>query len=119
MWQALTTPVGTDSALSRLAVLYLLLFALGFAGSVLVANDRLVREGAGPATRDAIRRAAARGVGVFGAGLFFFGVRVLQINPFGFGMPLWLALCAIAALCWLAAALAAVRRATRKDATAT
>ncbi len=39
MWQALTTPVGTDSALSRLAVLYLLLFALGFAGSM-VRNSR-------------------------------------------------------------------------------
>ena len=119
MWQALTTPVGTDSALSRLAVLYLLLFALGFAGSVLVANDRLVREGAGPATREAIRRAAAWGVGVFGAGLFFFGVRVLQINPFGFGMPLWLVLCALAALLWIAAALAAARRAARTDAAAT
>ncbi len=116
MWQALTTPAGTDTALSRLALLYLLLFALGFAGSVLVANDRLVRAGAGPAAREAIQRAANWGVGVFGAGLFFFGVRVLQINPFGFGMPLWLVLCAMAALCWLVVALAAVRRATRLDA---
>jgi hypothetical protein len=30
------------------------------------------------------------GLWVFGAGLFFLGVRVIQINPLSFGEPKWL-----------------------------
>ena len=35
---------------------------------------------------------------VFGIGLFFFGIRVLQINPFGFGMRIWLWMSFLAAV---------------------
>ena len=35
---------------------------------------------------------------VFGTGLFFFGIRALQINPFTFGVPFWLWLSILLAL---------------------
>jgi hypothetical protein len=37
-----------------------------------------------------MRHWASIGLSVFGAGLFFFGVRVLQVNPLSFGEPKWL-----------------------------
>ena len=38
----------------------------------------------------AIKHWASIGPWVFGAGLFFFGTRAMQINPLSFGAPKWL-----------------------------
>jgi hypothetical protein len=47
-------------------------------------------------TRRMVRRNARIALWIFGAGLFFFGVRALGINPFSFGAPIWLWLCLLA-----------------------
>ena len=98
MWDALTTPVGAADVFSPLADLFLVVFCLGFFGSIVLYNGGARKLGAHPMIRRTLRRYAGWGIAIFGAGLFFFGVRALQINPFTFGMPLWLWLCAAAAI---------------------
>lgn len=98
MWDALSTPAGVADVFSPLADIFLAVFCLGFIASILLYNGGARRAASHPMTRRALRRAAGWGIAIFGAGLFFFGVRALQINPFGFGMPLWLWLCALAAV---------------------
>ena|SRR5690242_12238256 len=98
MWDALTTPAGVADVFSPLADIFLAVFCVGFIVSILLYNGGARRVASHPMTRRALRRAGGWGIGIFGAGLFFFGVRALQINPFGFGMPLWLWLCTLAAI---------------------
>ncbi|MCC6315572.1 MAG: hypothetical protein IT337_16360 [Thermomicrobiales bacterium] len=49
-----------------------------------------------PARRRMIRRLSEIAAMIFGSGLFFFGIRALQIDPLSLGAPIWLWLCLIA-----------------------
>jgi hypothetical protein len=90
LWTWLSTPPGTSDVLDPFGTLCLLLFAPGFVLSAFLSGpgaDRLARNSIQLA---GIRYWATIGLWVFGAGLFFFGVRLLQINPLAFGAPIWL-----------------------------
>ncbi len=90
LWTWLSTPPGKDEVLDLFGVFCLLLFAPGFVISAYLAGpgaDRLAKD---PVQLAGIRYCASIGLWVFGAGLFFFGARVMQINPLSFGEPKWL-----------------------------
>ena len=97
-WDYMTTVPGTNEVFGPLAVVFLIVFSLGFVVSVFLYNDGAKRYTDHPIKRRAVRRGSGIAMIVFGAGLFFFGIRVLQINPFTFGMRLWLWLSLLALL---------------------
>jgi hypothetical protein len=102
-WDYLTTRPEGGQVFGPFAILYLILFTLGFLVSLFLYNDgarRYVRHGV---KLRAIRRGAGIALVVFGTGLFFFAIRVLQIDPFTFGMRLWLYLSLLAVVGMLAA----------------
>jgi len=90
LWTWLRTPPGKDEVLDLFGVFCLLLLVPGFVVSAYLAGagaDRLAKD---PVQLTGIRHWASIGLWLFGAGIFFFGVRVLQINPLSFGEPIWL-----------------------------
>jgi hypothetical protein len=89
-WDYLTTVPQTDEVFGPFAVIFLVLFGIGFLGSVFFYNDGGRRYISHPLKRRTIRRGSGIAMVVFGIGLFFFGIRVLQINPLNFGMRIWL-----------------------------
>jgi hypothetical protein len=102
MWEALTTPVGAADVFSPLADVFLAVICLGFIVAIVLYNGGARKVAPHPMIRRTLRRYAGWGIAIFGAGLFFFGVRALQINPFTFGMPIWLWLCGLAAVVLIA-----------------
>ena len=97
-WDYLTTVPGTDEVFGPFAVIYLVVFGVGFLGSVFLYNDGARHYTKNALKRRVIKRGAAIAMTVFGVGLFFFAIRILQINPFTFGMRLWLWLSLLAVL---------------------
>jgi len=90
IWTWLSTPPAKGEVLDALGVFSLLLFGPGFVVSAYLAGpsaDRLAKD---PVQLAGIRNWASIGLWVFGAGLFFFGARVIQINPLSFGESKWL-----------------------------
>jgi hypothetical protein len=90
LWTWLSTPPAKGEVLDALGVFSILLFAPGFVVSAYFAGS-----GAGRLAKDAVQVAGIRycasiGLWVFGAGPFFFGARIMQINPLSFGEPKWL-----------------------------
>jgi hypothetical protein len=95
-WDALTrTPAAAD-VFAWPAMVFFVVFAIGFVAAAYLANQGSRRFASHPAHRRAIQHLAGLAVYVFGAGLFFFGVRALNINPFSFGSPIWLWLSVLA-----------------------
>ncbi len=95
-WDYLTTVPETTEVFGPFAIVYLILFGVGFLAAVYLYNDGARRYGTNGVQRHAIQRASAIAMAVFGVGLFFFGIRILQISPFNFGMRIWLWLCLVA-----------------------
>jgi uncharacterized membrane protein len=89
-WDYLTTVPETTEVFGPFAIIYLIIFGFGFLASIYIYNDGARRYGTNAVQRRAMQRGSAIAMAVFGAGLFFFGMRILQINPFGFGMRIWL-----------------------------
>ncbi len=90
LWTWLSTPPAKGAVLDPVGVFSLLLFAPGFVVSAYLSGpgaDRLAKDRVQLA---GIRYCASLGLWVFGAGLFFFGTRAMQINPLSFGEPKWL-----------------------------
>lgn len=90
LWTWLSTPPAKGEVLDALGLFSFLLFAPGF-----VVSAYLRGPGAGRLAKDPVQLAGVRywasiGQWVFGAGLFFFGARVIQINPLSFAEPKWL-----------------------------
>jgi hypothetical protein len=90
LWAWLGTPPGKDEVLDLFGVLCLFFFVPGFIISAYIAGPGADRVATDPVQLAGIRYCASIGLCVFGAGLFFFAARVLQINPLSFGEPKWL-----------------------------
>jgi len=104
-WDYLTTVPDTDDVFSPFFVVFLILFGVGFLVSIGLYNNLGNRFTAHPLTRRALLRFSGIAMTVFGVGLFFCGIELLQINPLSFGMRLWLwltflALVAMAGYFW-------------------
>jgi len=89
-WIWLSTPPAMGEVIDAFGLFSLLLFAPGFMISAYLAGPGAGRIANDPVQLTGIRYCASIGLWVFGTGLFFFGVRVLQINPLSFGEPKWL-----------------------------
>jgi hypothetical protein len=90
LWTWLSTPPGKNEVIDLFGALFLLLFAPGFALSAYLTGPGAARLAKNSIQFAGIRYWATIGLWVFGAGLFFFGIRALQINPLSFGAPIWL-----------------------------
>src|SRR4029434_7456509 len=90
LWTWLSTPPGKNEVLDLFGTLCVLLFAPGFVLSAYLTGPGADRWAKDPIQFVGLRYWATIGLWVFGAGLFFIGVRVLQINPLSFGAPIWL-----------------------------
>ena len=89
-WIWFNTPPGKGDVLDPFGLFCLVLFVPGFVISAYLARpgaDRLARD---PIQLIGFRHCATMGLWVFGAGLVFFGVRAMQLNPLSFGEPKWL-----------------------------
>ena len=112
-WDYLTTVPGEDEIFGPLSILFALVFAAGFVAASFYAS----RPWAPPLGQKFRKRFVARSAMILawitGIGLFFFLIRVLQINPLSFGMRIWLwltLLALIVALGWIASRAGAARR---------
>jgi hypothetical protein len=90
-WIWLTTPPETAGVHDWFGASYLVVFGLGFVVSAYLSGPGAESISADPLALAGARQWAAVGVGFFGVGLFFFGVRALQINPVSLGAPFWMA----------------------------
>lgn len=117
-WDYLTSVPGEGEIFGPLSILFAIVFALGFIASSFYAS----RPWAPPFGQRFRKRFVARSAMILawitGIGLFFFLIRVLQINPLNFGMRLWLWLTLLAlvvAIGWIASRARAARRAATNE----
>ncbi|MBA3643555.1 MAG: hypothetical protein H0W59_05755 [Chloroflexia bacterium] len=89
-WEYLTTLPEPEEVFDPFGIACLVIFGLGFLVAIVLYNDGGRRFIEHPVHRRLLRKVGGIGTILFGLGLFFFGVRALQINPFTFGLPLWL-----------------------------
>ena len=97
-WDSLTSTAGTDEVFNPFGITFLVLFGVGFLVSLFLYNDGARRYTEHSLKRRVLRRGASIASTVFGIGLFFFGIRALQIDPLGLGMRLWLWLSLLAVI---------------------
>jgi hypothetical protein len=102
LWTALFSPPPPEDVVGPFWLLYLLVFAAGFGLSIVAEGDGLVRVLPHPDVRRVLAGYAPMSAALFGSGLFFFGVRTLQIDPLRFAAPIWLVLSLIAVTIYLA-----------------
>lgn len=95
-WDYLRTVPGPNEVFGPFSIAYLILFIAGFAGSIVVYNNWAKQWFKDPILHRMARKWAGIAIVIFGLGLFFFLIRWLQINPFGFGRRYWLWLTLVA-----------------------
>ncbi len=95
-WDYLTTTPGSNEVFGPFAIGYLIIFLIGFVISFVAYAGWLEKSIKQPVIRRMIHTWAGWSLALFSVGIFFFLIRVLQINPFTFGMRIWLFLCLIA-----------------------
>ena len=102
-WDYLTTTPGSNEVFGPFAIGYLIIFLAGFIISFVAYAGWADKRVKHPVIRRMSHRWAGWALGLFSTGLFFFVIRILQINPFTFGQRIWLLLCllALAAFCAL------------------
>ncbi len=89
-WDYLTTMPGSNEVFGAFAIGFLAIFLTGFVVSFVAYAgwaDRFVKSAL---WRRMIRRWSGWALALFSTGLFFFVIRILQINPFTFGQRIWL-----------------------------
>jgi hypothetical protein len=89
-WDYLTTTPGPNEVFGPFAIGFLILFGTTFLVSLVLysgGGKRLIPD---PILRRMARKWSSIGLAVTGFGLFFFLIRILQINPFNFQMRIWL-----------------------------
>ncbi|MCC7022831.1 MAG: hypothetical protein IT338_08385 [Thermomicrobiales bacterium] len=112
IWSWLLTPPALAGVVDPFAIVYAVVFVAGFVLSAYAAGPggAMLRARIGRSLD--IDRWAKTGMGIFGAGLVFLGARLLQINPMGFGAPIWM----VGATLVLLVALIRLRRSWRAGA---
>lgn len=94
--QALLQPPPPERVVTLPVAAFALFCLAGFVAAVLLTRP----DAAGVAARygepAVVRRRANVFSWLFGAGLFFLGVRLLQVNPLAFAAPIWLLACLVA-----------------------
>jgi hypothetical protein len=89
-WDYLSTVPGPNEVFGPLAILYLVVFVAGFIVSLAIYNNQGKKLFPNPIMFRLVRRWAGWTSVIFGAGIFFFLIRAIQINPFTFAMRFWM-----------------------------
>jgi hypothetical protein len=89
-WDYLSTVPGPNEVFGPLAILYLIVFVAGFIVSLAIYNNQGKKLFPNPIMFRLVRRWAGWTSVIFGAGIFFFLIRAIQINPFTFAMRFWM-----------------------------
>ena len=89
-WDYLKTVPGPNEVFGPLAIVYLVFFCAGFVFALLIYNNQAKQLFANPPMFRLFRRWSGWALSVFAAGLFFFLIRALQINPFTLAMRFWM-----------------------------
>lgn len=99
-WDYMKTVPGPDEVFGPFSIAYLILFIVGFVAAIVVYNGWAKQRFHDAVVHRMARKWAGIAIVIFGLGLFFFLIRWLQINPFGFARRywLWLSLLALVAL---------------------
>lgn len=99
-WDYLTTQPASDDVLDGFTIVYAALMLLGFVVAAYLHYRPWTKPFGALFRRRSVLKATTIAMWVFGVGLFFFLIRLLQINPFSFGEPIWmwLSLLAVVAL---------------------
>jgi len=109
IWDWLTSPAAASDAVNPLSGVYVVVFLVGFVVTAWkLRGEALLVGGANPGDERALP-CAQIGLWIFGAGLVFFLVRVLQIEPLMLGAPLWM-VAAVVALIFAGWRCASMRR---------
>lgn len=113
-WDYLTSAPVAGEIFGPFSALFLLLFAGGFIAAAYLYYRPWTKPVGDYIRRKTVRKASSIALWVFGTGLFFFLIRLLQINPFTFGERIWIYLCFLAFA--IMAILFAVRFKTAREA---
>jgi hypothetical protein len=98
LWSWLLTPPSLAKVIDPFAVAYGVVFIAGFVLSVYLAGPGGMALRARVNASIDLERWTKLGTAIFGAGLVFLGARLLQINPLGFGAPVWMVAATLALL---------------------
>lgn len=96
IWERLTTPPAAGDVLNPVSAVYLLVFLTGFLATAYWLREDRCPVADSDGKREQRRSCARIGLWVFGAGLVFFAVRALQIDPLWLGAPIWMVAAVIA-----------------------
>lgn len=91
LWTWLNTPPALDDVLDPFTLVYAVVFLTGFVVSAWLSGSGAARLGNDPVQTAGLLHWSNVGLWIFGPGMFFLGVRLLQINPLSFGEPIWMA----------------------------
>ncbi len=100
-WDYLTTPPASEDVLDAFTIIYLVVFLAGFIAAAYVYYRPWTKPFGRLFRRKVVKRACNIAMWVFGIGLFFFLIRLLQINPLSFGEPIWMWLSVVAVIVML------------------
>lgn len=95
-WDYMKTVPGPNEVFGTFSILYLVFFVAGFIISTVIYNGWAKKWFKDPIVHRMARKWAGIAIVIFGLGLFFFLIRWLQINPFGFARRYWLWLSLVA-----------------------
>ncbi len=114
-WDYLNHVPGADEIWGPYSTGFLIVFLLGFSFVTFLYNDGGRYLASEPIRRRYLRKYAGFLLIPLTLGLFFFGVRLLQIDPFTFGRRIWLYLSLLGLLGVLAYAAQDIGRHYRRD----
>lgn len=114
-WDYLNHWPGADEIWGPFSTAFLVVFLLGFFFVAFLYNDGGRHLATDPVRRRYLRKYAGFLLVPLTLGLFFFGVRLLQIDPFTFGRRIWLYLSLVGLVGVVAYAAVDIRRHYRRD----
>lgn len=97
-WTELTTQPAAGDVLDAFTIVFAVVFIAGFVGSAFVYYRPWTKPFGTMFRRKTVIRGAGIAMWLFGIGLFFFLIRILQINPLSLGEPIWMWLSLLAVI---------------------
>ncbi len=113
-WDYLNSAPASADVLDAFAIVYAVVFLGGFVGAAYLNSRPWTKPFGSMFRRKAVRKATGIAMWVFGVGLFFFLIRLLQIDPLTLGRPIWMWLSVLAVvvmIAWIAVSWSSARKA--------
>jgi predicted Kef-type K+ transport protein len=97
-WDYLTSQPASGDVLDAFTIIYAAIFILGFVASAYLYYRPWTKPFGAMFRRKSVIAASGMAMWIFGIGLFFFLIRLLQINPLTLGQPIWMWLSILAVI---------------------